>query len=517
MTFKALILFFICGGAVQAQSETYIEDFLTTFHQDTEVAMDQLPDEIVDGQIVKRGSIQYSQEKQITRDEIIDAQSHHKSLWKSLSPEDPAWNSDEVLNLVYRQNIIRNLGEAQRSGLLSGSTQFNTWSDSYWPIYKGLIAIRYADRQFPNSKIWINNYQYYQSRPSFSYLGGREDELSPAEKYDLLVGDGNWSLTKHMWGRGLEKQNNSGYVSRWQGICHGWAGAAHFNVPIPKRSVRLNSVNGTPITFYESDIKAFNSLLWARSNPRTRFVGRKCEISQPRRDKNGRIIEPSCLDVDPSTWHLAVINHIGADKYSFVMDSTYDMQVWNFAISKYKYIYFNPQTFRPTVDLGQAMIAKERFKVDKFTSYRHPDTRYIVGVQMDVSYPAPMNPRMGSHSSTPKLKVIRYVYDLELDANRNVIGGEWYSNAHPDFIWTFEKGSWARSSGDALIGDVEEWSGSMIPERWAEVARVNSKNGRVLEKIVRKLLIESGSEGSFGNPDIGLTVSGSDAFEGSGE
>ena len=35
-----------------------------------------------------------------------------------------------------------------------------------------------------------------------------------------------------------------------------------------------------------------------------------------------------------------------------------------------------------------------------------------------------------------KLKVVTYWYDLELDEDNNIVGGEWYTNRHPDFLWT---------------------------------------------------------------------------------
>ena len=51
--------------------------------------------------------------------------------------------------------------------------------------------------------------------------------LSPSEKYDLLVGDKNFTLTKAMWNEGLGYYNRNGSVERWMGICHGWAIAAY--------------------------------------------------------------------------------------------------------------------------------------------------------------------------------------------------------------------------------------------------------------------------------------------------
>ncbi len=53
---------------------------------------------------------------------------------------------------------------------------------------------------------------------------------------------------------------------------------------------------------------------------------------------------------------------------------------------------------------------------------------------MDVTYAIPMQP---SHRVMMKDRhhTVRYVYDLELDSSTDIIGGEWYSNFHPDFLW----------------------------------------------------------------------------------
>ena len=51
--------------------------------------------------------------------------------------------------------------------------------------------------------------------------------LSPAEKYDLLVGDANYGLTKQMWNAGKGYHDRYGSVESWMGYCHGWAPAAY--------------------------------------------------------------------------------------------------------------------------------------------------------------------------------------------------------------------------------------------------------------------------------------------------
>ena len=46
---------------------------------------------------------------------------------------------------------------------------------------------------------------------------------------------------------------------------------------------------------------------------------------------------------------------------------------------------------------------------------------------------------------------VTYWYDLELDAQNNIIGGEWLSNYHPDFLWTKKRNSRPQNTVDRTI------------------------------------------------------------------
>lgn len=58
----------------------------------------------------------------------------------------------------------------------------------------------------------------------------------------------------------------------------------------------------------------------------TRFIGGRCNIQNPEKDENGRVIEPDCVDNNPASWHLSVLNQIGITGRSMIMDATYDYQ-----------------------------------------------------------------------------------------------------------------------------------------------------------------------------------------------
>jgi hypothetical protein len=48
--------------------------------------------------------------------------------------------------------------------------------------------------------------------------------------------------------------------------------------------------------------------------------------------------------------------------------------------------------------------------------------------------------------------VVEYRYRLELDANEEIVGGSWISEARPDFVWTNPKSEF--SGAFAALGTI---------------------------------------------------------------
>ncbi len=390
---------------------------------------------------------------------------------------------------IFLENLISvtNIFQLDSQGLAQGHTSFEPWAGSYWPIHQGLLANRYADRSFPKSKQFSDNYMNYQSQPSeWMVASGNLNQLSPAEKYDLLVGDRNWSLTKFMWQKGLTNLQNDGFVPTWTGICHGWSAANSMGLVQPEKSVTVTDVTGNyRITFNPEDIKGLQSFLWANSAPEAIQAGTRCRQDLVLRDPFLRPLDPACLDANPMTWHLAATNRIGIYQNSFIMDSSSGAEVWNYPLMAYDYSYFNPRTFESSHSLKAAIEPIEMLTADKYIASRSPRAKYVVGVAMDVFHPALVLPRLGVSSGN----VIQYnvfIYDLELDENFVIIGGEWYSKDRPDFLWSFPKDSVATTSEDSSI--LTGWDVSVnLSSDIAEKARSASARGKVLSTIANAL------------------------------
>lgn len=365
------------------------------------------------------------------------------------------------------------------------------YSDSYWPTYRGLIATRYADPNSPNTKSWPTHHQFYLSHPSASYVSsGRINQLSPAEKYDLLVGDSEWTLTKHMWKRGQDSMNRFGFVPTWTGICHGWAAASQVGIPPPENKVTVLDVTQTrTITFTQFDIMALVSYLWANAPGENHFVGRRCRSQNPER-VDDRIIEGACFDNNPMTWHLASVNRVGVMGKSFIMDTSNNSEVWNYVIDRYHLTYFNPASLEYSAVLQDSIISVEEFPHDPFKLFRAPGTKFLVGVMMDVFHPGAVSPHTGKPTKQ-LLESKRFIYDLELDENMEIIGGEWHTKDHSDFMWIYPE-----RYNPFLFEDQFKLldPNPLVPpadESVAAQARATSSRGRVLSEIVYRILHRS--------------------------
>ncbi len=509
INFLSLSLLIVCSSSV-GRGEIKLEEVqgsLRNFHHNPSKAMDQLAPEVSQGKSNSRGSINYIDvtaklmERNLIRGSIM-AKSPQQFVTLSKMGD-----NDQATSLVDNKTVNSQIADLDRQGLIHSSLKETPWADSYWPIYKGILGDRYADPHFPNSKIWLENYNYVLAYPASSVVATGSvteiNNLSPAEKYDYLVGDSSMTMTNFSWTQGQNYLNNVGFVQTWMGICHGWAGAAHMLQPVPGGPITLQAANGMPITFYQSDVKALESMLWANSSPATRFSGTACKTSRPERDPYGRVLEPGCLDNNPATFFLTLTNQVGINQRSFVMDATYDAEVWNYPITSYEMTYFNPQSLHPTGNLNQAIIPIEQFTIDKFRVYRPSEAKYVVGVVTDVTFVIEINPTHGV-SNKPPTKTLRFMYDLELDANKNVIGGEWYMNSHPDFMWTYEKGAQAMARGETAINSADWNVSAPIPEAWRPLARQASAAGSPLYSVIKRIL-ESAPHTTPGGPLDGPT------------
>jgi hypothetical protein len=262
----------------------------------------------------------------------------------------------------------------------------------------------------------------------------------------------------------------------------------------PLKRIEVLAADGhTRVPLYPDDVKALATQLWAEAYAPTRFIGRRCDVENPEVDASGRAIDPECNDTNPGTWHLAVVNQIGVARRSFVIDATYDYQVWNQPVLGYAYSYVNPKAEELAPTLAEATVKLADWPADPRRGFHSARAVALVGIQMRLTYMAETSPSRSPIDDESRDRRIdtHLRYDLELDAQGNIVGGEWRGDTHPDFLWTPTPGARARAQGDRALdqaGDAASWSGTApVPVAWRKVAPASSRGGEPLARVVEAL------------------------------
>ena len=128
-------------------------------------------------------------------------------------------------------------------------------------------------------------------------------------------------------------------------------------------------------------------------------------------------------------------------------------------------------------------------------SFDDSEISKIVGVIVSVVYVGEVAPLHGEHARSENLIRVTYTYDLEITQKElgfEVTGGEWHSNAHPDFLWVPKKGDVAHSSLDQYgVG----FTGTEFPlDRITRGGQMASQGGYPLCPVISKLLKESSAQ-----------------------
>jgi len=420
---------------------------------------------------------------------------HQQSLVRPTRP-DPEAASDALQEFVEAKEVLSDLETMEKRGLQKARAKQQPWSGDYWAYSAGILGARTADESFTRLPDWLTRYEFVTQNPAKALLQSQGPEaimrLSPSEKYDLLTGDERGSFTAAMWAQGKRYFDEYGQVEEWMGICHGWAAAAMME-PRPQKSAEVLAYDlDHSITLTPSEIKGLVSYSWATNPYRSTFVGQRCNKKDPERDQNGRLIDSECFDLNPATWHSAVVSRLGLHGRSFIMDVTYDYEVWNQPVLAYSYQYFNPDTGATVRTVKEARVKREDMTNDRYAKYRSDAAVELVGIVMQVAYivETAANERAEDSEEFDEIRWSSFTYDLELDKSGKIIGGEWYQPEHPDFIWTPLRGARPMSPLDSRLS--VDWDGEgKIPSQWAIAAQVSSAAGLILDSLSKAILRKS--------------------------
>lgn len=381
---------------------------------------------------------------------------------------------------------------------IHATSRVQPWSDSWWPRYLGQLAWPYQQAGYPerNGDQPVVNFSRYKSRffserrssggifsrATAGQMSASElRSLSAAEKLDLWAGDQNFSLTTNNWERGRPG------VAYWEGICHGWSSAA-IHEARPRKSVIVKSPAGRAISILPSDIKGYLSTLHAYgTKPNAFLLGSRCGFREapgaPPRAVFG-VNQSGCNDLNPANWHAVVTTILGRYQEALIIDREANSEVWNQPVSGYSLQFVHPVT-RVVSDQPEAAMVRRgptgtrrcgvfgsgrcvtlgTFPGDSSGTHRSSNAAVVVGVRMSLDYLEEHDPPLSDDTddeSKDEKTTVQLYYDLELDANGLVVGGEWHpewtqgdeEKLRPDFVWFYSRnhGNWfPRTDGDRNV------------------------------------------------------------------
>lgn len=211
-----------------------------------------------------------------------------------------------------------------------------------------------------------------------------------------------------------------------------------------------------------------------------------------------------CNDTNPATMHLLATQILGKHKQGFVLDTSFDYQVWNYPVYKYR---INEQTVVSKED------ANGLLNVDRDKPYPYNDlAKKFVKVSMDIWYVSDaVSPR-----TTPTLSTVdqfttqqTLTYVLELDETDKILGGEWTGASvqhHPDFAWlpfghsdngALHKGTFVPYDDDKTDGDNTGVAYSFVKRLAMEASRQDDESFKVFDGGSKTLSSNSTKEATL--------------------
>lgn len=339
-------------------------------------------------------------------------------------------NDPKFFNGISKSPITTQFAALPLEGMLEDRTL--GWSETYWPSNKGGIAFRWNSKEAKpfKEKLLTREEVMKASQEELSVL-------SPAELYDIAMGDYSYTLTKKVLAEFKPKD------LWWEGICHGWAQAAS-NYSEPEKVVVTNK-DGVDVPFGSSDVKGLLSMHDAYNSKGTFVrVGDRCDVkgkvAGEESEEDGPIAPPSkkdadkekCSDVNAGAFHVVLTNMIGINSQGFVADVDRFNDVWNQPVTSYS-----------------SEIAGEVAATPK-EAKRGVKTKLLVKTKMvygeELVFWSPEEEAKGEVAFVSKepvtntihqaFKFKNYEYIIELDVNGKIIGGTWISETRPDMLWT---------------------------------------------------------------------------------
>jgi hypothetical protein len=392
-------------------------------------------------------------------DDTVQDQGIEKERWNSANS--PERFTD--ITLKYDFDSLPTSGRAER----------DIWPSTYWATYQDSINARWKTNELsPAEKYdmafngWVPPEGFMELKP---YKNGSNCGEYDKEYYDQLgplashisnyMGNGNARDGVDNDDDGeIDECGDRDGVETWFGLCHAW-------VPAAMREDRpLHTIEYNGVTFHVGDIEALVIAAYNRAG--AEMIGGRCNDKEVERDEQGRAIATGCRDTNPGTLHVIMSNYLGLNQRSFAEDRTYNYEVWNQPVVAYEVTKNEEITLSQANELLQITAAEQPAEgegemPEAPTSEEYsfnPDAAYFYSVEATVVYITESHASVDPAITANFERKSYYKYILELDENREIIGGEWVGSSrkdHPDFLWNPQR-AWRSSVPNLDLEKVRE-------------------------------------------------------------
>lgn len=305
------------------------------------------------------------------------------------------------------------------------------WADTNWPTPKGGMTWRW---KAPAGKQAYGEYKHPSKTKIMKMKPAELDKLSPAEKYDVLIGNFDFPLAQAQTAEFI-----GGESPWWAGKCEGWSAAAlHYAEP---KAVVVKGPSGISVPFGSSDVKALLSFYMgdyelialtgsdhlegeyedqvAMSKKLWSDVGEICE----------EVGSKECDDVPADIFHLVLANKIGLKGEGFIIDvwNHHEIEPRNYFQPAFK--YESEIVATNVTSTGRTLRLKTKVTSASDIGDVTADVSAIVTLPQD-------EPRYVTDPARSKnvLNVTTYEYELSLDSKGAVTSGRWISKERPDIL-----------------------------------------------------------------------------------
>jgi hypothetical protein len=190
----------------------------------------------------------------------------------------------------------------------------------------------------------------------------------------------------------------------------------------------MKSKTGMDVPFGSSDVKALLVYFVKKANADVQFLGTRCDESMAELRKLLRLnmitkLEYDqrmeiCSGVNAGSFHVVLTNQIARMDEGFIINKDRGPEVWNQAVYGYtSKILSDHKHASPGAALGTVR------EIELQTLLEYVE-------EIDQSW---------DKATESGIEILDYHYRIELDRHGNIIGGAWYDENRPGFLWKQDK------------------------------------------------------------------------------